>query len=55
MNTEEKQRKPGRLTCALLRSWFEMTTQERQAVAVVLFLFTLGAVVRFCRICLANR
>jgi len=40
---------------ALLRSWFHMTLQERRAVAILLFLFTLGAIVRFCRICLANR
>jgi len=55
MNPDDAQRlKLGRLTCGLLRSWFELTTHERRAVAIVIFLFTLGVVVRFYRVCLAN-
>ena len=49
-----KKIKLGSLTGALLRSWFELTSQEQSAVALVLFLFTLGVIVRFCRVCMAT-
>jgi len=33
----------------LLRSWFDLTADEQRAVVIVLFLFTLGILVRTFR------
>jgi len=43
----DKQRKLGKLTCALLRSWFCLTAEEQKAVLIVLALLALGTVARF--------
>ena len=46
----EKERKLGKLTCALLRSWFYLTTDEQKAVVIVLALLTIGIIARFLHI-----
>ncbi|MGQ9662491.1 MAG: hypothetical protein ACUVWX_09175 [Kiritimatiellia bacterium] len=54
MAPEEKQKPHGTATLgrrlvALLRSWFELTTEEQLGLLIILGLFLLGLVVHYWR------